>query len=226
MLSDLLTQPLKGLLFDLDGTLLDSAPDIAKGLDGALAELGLPLAGETKTRQWIGNGAKVLVARALADIRQCDEAAVDSAELEQAFECFLNHYGQVSAQFSALYDGVLPALKHWQQQGIKMAVVTNKPEQFVAPLLVRFGLSDFFQCAVGGDSLSDKKPAPAPLLFACRQMNLAVENCVMIGDSRNDVEAARAANMPIACVTYGYNHGEPIANTRPDLLVDSLEALV
>lgn len=226
MLDDLLAQPLRGLLFDLDGTLLDSAPDIAKGLDGALAELGLPLAGEAKTRQWIGNGAKVLVARALADIRQCDEAAVGPVELERAFECFLNHYGQVSAQFSTLYKGVLPALKHWQQQGIKMAVVTNKPEQFVGPLLARFGLDGFFQCVVGGDTLKDKKPAPEPLLFACRQMKLTVEHCIMIGDSRNDVEAARAANMPIACVSYGYNHGEPVANTHPDVLVDSLEALI
>ena len=226
MLNDLLEQPLQGLLFDLDGTLLDSAPDIAKGLDGALAELGLPLAGETKTRQWIGNGAKVLVNRALADIRHCEESQVDVEELERAFQCFLDHYGRVSAQFSALYDGVLPALKQWQQQGVKMAVVTNKPEQFVAPLLQRFGLDSFFICSIGGDTLSEKKPAPAPLLFACEQMGLPVDRCVMIGDSRNDVEAARAANMPIACVSYGYNHGEPVANTQPDLLVDSLEALL
>lgn len=226
MLKQLVAQPLQGLLFDLDGTLIDSALDIAEGLDRALAELALPLAGEIKTRQWIGNGAKVLVARALADAYQCDEAAVDSNVLDNAYRCFLKHYGHVSAQFSVVYNGVLPALQHWHQQGIKMAVVTNKPEQFVAPLLERFGLADFFQCVVGGDTLSEKKPAPAPLLFACQQLGLAIEGCVMIGDSRNDVDAARAANMPIACVSYGYNHGEPIAATDPDLLVDSLEALL
>lgn len=221
-----LAMPTKGLLFDLDGTLLDSAPDLAKAIDDMLREAKLPLAGEQKVREWVGNGALALVRRALAYGKGQREKMIEAHELEHHHDVFLQCYQRCSADFSQLYPGVLAALEQWQQQGIKMAVVTNKPQQFVAPLLERFAIAGFFQLYVGGDTLAEKKPAPLPLLYACKQMGLTVDECVMIGDSRHDVEAARAAGMPVACVNYGYNHGEPIENACPDLLVDSLMGLL
>lgn len=215
----------KGLLFDLDGTLLDSVPDLAIAVDGMLLAASLPPAGEERVRSWVGNGAKRLVARALADAQNCDENAIDESELLASHQQFLHRYRDCSGQYSRLYDGVLPALQNWHRQGRKMALVTNKPAEFITPILERFGLSEFFELAIGGDSLPNQKPHPEPLLIACQGLGLAVEDCLMIGDSRNDVDAARAANMPVVCVSYGYNHGQSIEQSTPDQIVDSLLVL-
>lgn len=212
----------KGLLFDLDGTLIDSVPDLAVAIDAMLAEAQLPKAGEENVRKWVGNGAKKLVQRALAFAKGCDESSIEDAELEHHHQQFLTAYRLASSQYSQLYEGVLPALKAWHQQGLLMALVTNKPYEFIAPLLKQFAIDKYFSVLVGGDSLPSRKPSPEPLLHACDALGLTVKDCLMIGDSRNDVEAARAADMPVACVSYGYNHGEPIEHTRPDVMVDRL----
>ena len=107
-----------------------------------------------------------------------------------------------------------------------MALVTNKPEEFIRPLLQRFGMDGYFSVLVGGDSLATRKPSPEPLLHAAQLLKVSAPKCVMIGDSVNDVEAARAANMPVICVSYGYNHGEPISSAHPDILVDRLDQLI
>lgn len=212
----------KGLLFDLDGTLIDSVPDLAVAVDAMLGKARLPKAGEARVREWVGNGAKKLVQRALAFAKGCDESSIEDAELEKHHQQFLNDYRLASSQYSQLYEGVLPALHAWHQQGLAMALVTNKPYEFIAPLLKQFAIDQCFSVLVGGDSLPNRKPSPEPLLHACDALGLTVKDCLMIGDSRNDVEAARAAGMPVACVSYGYNHGEPIADTQPDVIVDQL----
>jgi phosphoglycolate phosphatase len=125
-----------------------------------------------------------------------------------------------------LYPGVIEALQYWQSQGIAMACVTNKPARFTEPLLKHFALDKLMPVAISGDSLPVRKPDPTPLLKACELLGVAASDVIMVGDSRNDVEAARNAGMKVICLSYGYNHGEPIQNTRPDWLVDSLAELI
>jgi phosphoglycolate phosphatase len=210
------------LLFDLDGTLLDSAPDLATAVDRMLVALGYAAAGERWVRSWVGNGARVLVCRALAHVQHLPESDVDERQLDQALQLFMDCYEACCCELSRLYDGVIEALMHWQRRGIAMACVTNKPGRFTEPLLAHYGLLRFMPVAVSGDSLPMKKPAPEPLLHACELMSVRPSSAVMVGDSVNDVLAARAAGMPVACVDYGYNHGEPIATAGPDSVISSL----
>lgn len=223
-LNALLGRAPAALLFDLDGTLLDSAPDLAQAVDRMLIDLKFSAAGETLVRQWVGNGSRMLVRRALAfatDNRPLNDSAVEAAQ-----HLFFTHYQNCLTDRSRLYDGVMAAVEYWHAQGIRCACVTNKPARFTEPLLDHFGLRQLLPVAISGDSLPVRKPDPAPLLEACRQLGVAVASAVMIGDSRNDVLAARGAGMPVVCVTYGYNHGRPIAEEAADLLVDSLAELI
>lgn len=218
----------QAILLDLDGTLVDSVPDLAMAIDAMLTDLQLAPVGESRVRDWVGNGALKLVQRALAyalgqaSSLQRDPQTVDTRLLDRAHSQFLVHYQQHNGRASRLYPGVHEALQYWHRQGIKLAVVTNKPLQFVPALLERFELHGFFSVQVGGDSLAVKKPAPDPLWLACEQLRISPDQCLMIGDSRHDVEAAKAAGLAVVAVSYGYNHGEPIALSSPDLIVDSL----
>lgn len=219
-------QPPEALLFDLDGTLVDSVPDIAVAVDAMLQDLGFAVAGEQQVRRWVGNGARVLVQRALAFSLGCEQAAVEDADLTRAHRYFLRHYQQSNGRHSVLYPGVSEALQAWHQRGLPMAIVTNKPIQFVPHLLNSLGIGDCFKVLLGGECVSDKKPHPMMLLSACEQLRVAPERCVMIGDSHNDVQAARAAGMPVVAVSYGYNHGRSVACEEPDLLVADLRELM
>lgn len=214
------------LLFDLDGTLLDSAPDLAAAVDAMLTERNLAPAGVEAARQWVGNGAAKLVSRALAHATNSPEDCLPETDLAAALEQFFSFYQRNYAQRSQLYPGVREALAHWHQQGIQMACVTNKPARFTEPLLAHFGLDGWLGAVVSGDTLAVKKPDPAPLLLACRQLAVAPQQSWMVGDSVNDVQAARAAGMAVACVDYGYNHGRPISESAPDRLVSNLLQLI
>lgn len=223
-LTEICDEP-KALLFDLDGTLLDSVPDLAKAIDAALQALNFEAAGETLVRNWVGNGAILLCARALAWQQGVDENDVLEEELQAFHQLFLKHYQQISGQYSRLYDGVLPALSHWQQQGFKMALITNKPIQFVPHLLDQFQLSDFFDVVLGGDSLAEKKPSPMPLLHACDVLGVKPERAIMFGDSKTDILAAQNSGVKVIALTYGYNHGEPVASYQPDAVIDNLNQI-
>lgn len=214
------------LLFDLDGTLLDSAPDIAQAVDGMLVDLGFVAAGEAQVLQWIGNGSRKLVQRALAFASPDSGSNLTEASIEDAQQIFFAHYRDCMTDRSYVYKGVRAALESWFRQGIPMACVTNKPERFTRPLLEFFDLQRFLPVALSGDSLPVRKPDPAPLREACRLLGVDVADAVMIGDSRNDVIAARQAGIPVVCVSYGYNHGRPIAAEAPDLVVDSMQQLL
>ncbi len=217
--------PLQAILFDLDGTLVDSVPDLAAAMDAALQHCGLPVAGEERVRSWVGNGAVKLVARALHWAVETEVAQVQSAQQQLLLEAFYRAYAEDSSSRSRLFDGVLEALQYWRDAGVKMACVTNKPERFTHPILAEFGLQALLPVVVGGDTLAQRKPDPAPLRLACERLGVAVENAVMVGDSCNDIDAAHALGMPAACVSYGYNHGAPIADAGADLLVDVFSAL-
>lgn len=212
----------EALLFDLDGTLLDSAPDLATAVDSMLGELGCAAAGIERVRTWVGDGARQLVIEAL----QFARANADKASIDEALQIYQRHYAACLTDRSELCAGVRESLRHWYDRGLRMACVTNKGARFTEPLIDHFGLRELLPVVISGDTLPQRKPHPAPLLEACRRLGVAPPRAVMIGDSRNDVLAARAANMRVICVRHGYNHGRSIEDERPDFIVDSLLQLL
>lgn len=215
------------LLFDLDGTLVDSVPDLASAVDAMLADLDLPLAGVDRVRHWVGNGATELVRRALAG---CDlpaqTGAISGERLNLGLARFREHYRRCNGQHSRVYPGVEDSLRILRERGTRLGLVTNKPVEFIEPLLGSVGLAGWFDVHVGGDSLPVKKPSPAPLLYAMAYLESPPDAVMVIGDSRNDIAAARAASLPVIVLSYGYNHGEDIHQAGADLVVDSLEELL
>jgi phosphoglycolate phosphatase len=209
--------------FDLDGTLIDSVPDLAAAVDACLVEFGLPPAGEARVRDWVGNGSHTLMERALTF--GLGEAPGEAA-LARAHEAFLAHYGRDPASHTRLYPGVRECLDALRGRGLPLALVTNKPYAFIAPILQQFALHDHFALCLGGDSLPQKKPDPAPLWHVAAHFRVAPEACLMVGDSRHDIAAGKAAGFRTLAVPYGYNHGEPVRDSRPDGVVESLAELV
>ncbi len=215
------------IFFDLDGTLLDSAPDLAQAVDLSLREFGHPEAGIDKVRSWIGNGARKLMERALADALCRDaEAQLDSEIVDQGLGQFLDHYDRCCSSRSCLYDGVAQTLASLYQQGVKLACITNKPAQFTTKLLDYFSIDRYFSVVVSGDTLSEKKPHPLPVIYAAQQLELPLQACLMVGDSRSDVLAARAAEIKVLCVTYGYNQGLDSHELAADAYIDEMTELL
>ena len=211
------------ILIDVDGTLVDSVPDLAYCVDEMMKALGQQPHGEDKVRNWVGNGVERLVKRAL--LGQLDGEPAE-ADFEKALPVFLDLYSQNVSARSTLFPGVRDAIDYFKQQHYKLGCVTNKASQFTIPLLEDLGIHDEFDYIVCGDTLPKKKPDPLPLLHAAEQLKVTPENSLMIGDSISDVKAARAAGFQIICMSYGYNHGEDIRNYDPDLVVDSMSDLI
>jgi phosphoglycolate phosphatase len=211
------------VMFDLDGTLVDSVPDLAAAIDKTLLVLGQPAAGIKQVRDWVGNGAKVLVRRALAGSLEHDR--VEDKQAEQALELFMQHYAENHA-LTQIYPGVRQTLNWLREQQIELAIVTNKPERFVAPLLEEKGLGGYFRWIIGGDTLPQQKPDPAALLHVMRLAGVESAHALFIGDSRNDVLAAKAAGVQCVALNYGYNHGRPIAEENPAYVLASLVDLL
>ena len=209
------------IIFDLDGTLVDSLPDLTLAVNAAMADYGRPPVPRERVAPWVGRGSRVLLQLALAH-HGIDTAAPD---FERAFARFMVHYGEHLLGESRLYDGVADALALLSERGLKLAVCTNKPERFVAPLLQALGVGGYFGALLGGDSLPERKPHPLPLLHLARQFGCAVGQCLMVGDSRHDVEAARAAGMAVVGVSYGYGGAVEFAQSPPDRVFDSLADL-
>lgn len=218
-------QPPAAVLFDLDGTLLDSVPSLAAALDRVLLALDRPPAGIDAVRAWVGNGAQTLIERALAGNHAARPPA-DGALVAQALALFLDYYGEQPTAGTLLYPGVVETLERLSQRRVPMAIVTNKPARFVAPLLDSFAIGHHFSLLLGGDSLAQQKPAPQPLLYAADHFGVAAARCLMVGDSITDVRAARAAGMPVAWVSYGYHQGLSAAQLGADWAVDSLTELL
>lgn len=212
------------LIFDLDGTLLDSVPQLHQAVDSALRDLGLPGVSQAQVQTWIGNGADVLIQRAM--LRQyVVSPAPDEALFRQVRARFEHHYQAGLASGFSLYPGVRSTLAQLKPAGYLLAVVTNKPSRFVPGLLAEAGLDQLFDLLVGGSCLPVRKPDPAPLLHVCRQLGVPPAASLMVGDSKNDIQAARAAGIPVVGLTYGYNHGEPIAASAPDWIMDDFRDL-
>nr|VFJ63730.1 MAG: phosphoglycolate phosphatase [Candidatus Kentron sp. FW] len=209
-------------VFDLDGTLIDSVPDLARSADEMLRRIGMEPHGEAKVREWIGNGVERLARRALT----CEmDGEPDEALFARAYPLFLECYERYNGDHSTIYPGVPEALDFFAGQGIPMACVTNKFSRFTGALLRRSGLYERFGMVLSGNSLSRKKPDPMPLLHVAKHFGVAPSDALLVGDSVSDVKAARAAGFRIICVTYGYNHGLDIRTAEPDAVVDSLGEL-
>ena len=210
------------ILIDVDGTLVDSVPDLAYCVDELMKALGRPVHGEAKVRNWVGNGVERLVRRAL--IGQLDGEPPDE-DYARAYPIFLELYAENTSKRSRLYPGIREGIDWLKSQGYLLGCVTNKAAQFTLPLLEDLGVRDEFGIVVSGDTLPVKKPDPAPLLHAARHFGVTADESLMVGDSVSDVKAARAAGFQIVCMSYGYNHGVDIRTAHPDAVVDSLVEL-
>jgi phosphoglycolate phosphatase len=207
------------ILIDVDGTLVDSVPDLAFCVDAMMEQLGRPSCGEAQVRNWVGNGVERLVRRALSGTLDGEPPEADFA---RAYPLFLDLYSRNTSKRSCLYPGVREGLDMLKAAGYPLGCVTNKAAQFTEPLLRDLGVHDDFSIVISGDTLPRKKPDPEPLLHAAGFFGVAPQSSLMIGDSISDVRAARAAGFKIVCVSYGYNHGVDIRDARPDAVVDSL----
>ena len=231
---------IRGVAFDLDGTLVDSAPGLTAAVDNALYALELPMAGEERVVTWIGNGADVLIQRALTWARQeratlraaQGKPSVDHDDIPQAEQqailrkLFDRYYGEVAEEGSFLFPAVADTLGALHAKGLPLALVTNKPTPFVAPILSSLDIAKYFTVVIGGDDVKNKKPHPEPLLMVAEKLGLAPAELLFVGDSRNDIQAAKAAGCCSIGLTYGYNYGEPISLSEPDYIFDQFNELL
>lgn len=209
----------KSVTFDLDGTLLDTVADLAEACRRMLAELGEPPRTLEEIHSFVGKGMAVLVERCLTH-----EHAPIAEQLHAGIESFKRHYAEVNGTRTGVYPRVREGLKAWRQSGLKLGVVTNKPGLFTEALLERMEMIDFFDVVVSGDTTAFKKPHPGPLIHACEVLGSRPVENLHIGDSKNDIQAARAAGCPVFCVPYGYNEGQPVDSADCDALVSDLFA--
>ena len=215
------TTPLsvKAVMIDLDGTLLDTIPDLAVAANLMLTELNMPALPEATIRNFVGKGINNLIERTLTNSM---DGKPDAALFARALPIYDRCYKAVNGKHTTIYPGVKEGLDLLRAQGYPLACVTNKSERFTLPLLDYVSLSQYFVSVVAGDKLPQKKPDPAQLLYACQQLKVAPNEMLMIGDSINDTQAARSAGCPVFCVTYGYNEGHDVQTLDVDAIVASL----
>jgi phosphoglycolate phosphatase len=215
----------KLLLFDLDGTLINSAPDLAKSVNLMLHKLERNTFDEEMIHAWVGNGALMLVKRALCGSVLVDET-LDEGLVAKALDIFLDFYSKHLCDATHTYHNVPQTLQALKKRGYRLVIITNKPFEFVAPILKGLGLEELFEFVLGGDSLDVKKPDPAPLLHACKTLGESIHSSVMIGDSKNDIQAANACSMHSVGVSYGYNYGQKIDIFNPTVVIDDFAQLL
>ena len=212
---------LKLVLFDLDGTVMDTAPELTDALNDTLARHGLPSVEEDRVRGWIGDGAQALLGKALNHVGALPGHRV--VELAEAWAGFSFDYRQRCGTHSTVHRGVRTALRWLRAQGIACALLTNKEGAFAHKLLVAHELTDSFDLIVAGDSLPVKKPDPAVVFHALDALHCAPEDALLVGDSIVDVRTARNAGVPVWLVTHGYCNGDPVGADAPDRFIDSFD---
>ncbi len=211
--------PIKAVVIDLDGTLLDTAPDLAHAAELMMAEMNQPCPSLATISTYIGNGVSRLVKRVMTGEM---DAEPDAALFAQAIASYQKHYGEHVSLHTRPFDGVVEGLDAFKAMGVRLACITNKAAAFTHPLLKDTGLFDYFELILSGDSLPRRKPDPLPLLHACEVFQVKPAELLLIGDSLNDTQAARAAGSPVFCVPYGYNRGRPVSELDLDAVVPSL----
>jgi phosphoglycolate phosphatase len=212
--------PLQAAIVDLDGTLLDTVGDFDAALNAVLAEHRLPPVDRAFIARTVGKGSEHLIRSTLAQV------GADAALYAPAWAAYQRHYQAINGRHAAVYPGVVAGLQRLQAAGLRLACLTNKPTAFARPLLAAKGLDGFFLHVFGGDAFARKKPDPLPLLETCRALGTAPAATLMLGDSSNDAQAARAAGCPVVLLDYGYNHGRPVQEAGPDAVLQRLDALV
>ena len=211
--------PYSLVVFDLDGTLVDSASDIAEAVNRTLVDWSVPRVEESVIRGWIGDGARALVASAFAH-------ADKQIELDEVMPGFMVHYAECLLLYPTVYPGVVETLQVLRERGIAVAVCTNKPERFVRPLLDALDLGRYFEVIVGGDTLAERKPSAMPLLHVIKHFDLQPAQCLMVGDSATDIQTAAAAGVPMALVTYGYLRGLDARAVQGVTVIDDMRELL
>ena len=210
----------RAVLFDLDGTLLDTVPDLHAAVCSMLEELGRPALQEEAIRCYVGRGIPNLVKRSLAD--SLDAAEDDSPAPVEALASFRRHYARENGRRTQLFPGVIEGLQSIRSMGLQMAVITNKAEAFTRPLLEMTGLAEYFSVVVSGDNLPKHKPDPMALVWACGRLNVSPRDALFIGDSVNDFLAARAACCPVFLLPYGYNEGRDVPELACGAIVPTI----
>jgi len=216
----------KAIHFDLDGTLIDSVPDLALAVNEMLETLDKETFSEDTIRYWVGNGAQTLVRRALLGKRETEGETIDETFFKKAHTIFLAAYAKHLCKATKPYPGVIETLTALKRRGYRLSIITNKPEQFVAPILENLGFGTLVEHYLGGDSLPRKKPDPLPLQHMCETMGIGIEESVMVGDSKNDILAANTCGMQSIGVTYGYNYGEDINTYNPTVVVEEFKEIL
>ncbi len=210
------------VVFDLDGTLVHSGPDLAVAANRMLESMGLEQHADEVIFRWLGNGATRLVQRALTG----DPNGMPNPELfERGYDLFMRFYGEGLCVKSRPYPHVERVLGELKSEGLRLACLTNKPGEFTGPVLEVLNLDRYFDLVVAGDSLPVKKPDPLPLRHIFRRFGMAVSTGIMVGDSISDIRAAQAAGMPVICVSFGYNQGWDLTKANPDAIIDSFADL-
>lgn len=216
---------IRACIVDLDGTLIDTLGDFQVALNAMLAELGRPSVSSSQIARWVGKGSEHLIKTVLQNSAAGAEALNDAAVeklMPAAWEHYQATYLRINGQHSTVFAGAKEGLQALKARGLPLACLTNKPRDFALPLLKAKGLSSYFSHVFGGDSFPRKKPDPLPLIETCKALGTTPSQTLMIGDSANDAQAARAAGCPVVLTTYGYNHGEPIETVDADGFVASL----
>ncbi len=209
----------QAVLFDLDGTLLHTSPDLVAAADAALAECGLASIDSALIESMVGRGVDELVRRCLRHLRRAD----NGAEFDQLLAAYMRHYEACNGDHASLYPGVIAGLDAMRDMGMALGVCTNKPTRFAQPLLVRYNIAQYFTVVVCADTTARKKPAPDMIEYAANRWQASVSSLLMIGDSGTDTGAARAAGCPVWVVPYGYNEGRPVQELDCDGIVLSLD---
>ena len=211
------------IIFDFDGTLIDSNPDLTQALNKMLTHYDLEPITLEEASLYIGNGAKKLVERGLNHRLHPDE--ITEALFNEAFDFFIKAYGEVVCDKTYLYPGVVETLQYLEKKGYDMTICTNKPFEFIEPILDTLSVKHFFKAWVGANSLPKQKPDPMPLLHLAETMNRDIETSIMVGDSKNDILAAQNAKMESIGVSYGYNYDKDIADYNPTKVIDNFAEL-
>lgn len=213
---------LQAAIVDLDGTMVDTLGDFVVALTRMLDDIGLPHVDRAFIERTIGKGSEHLLRQTLA--HAAGEPA-SQAMFEHAWQRYQQHYLAINGQHADVFPGVAEGLQRLREGGLKLACLTNKPLSFAQPLLAAKGLAGHFAFVFGGDSFERKKPDPLPLLKTCEALGTAPARTLMLGDSANDAQAARAAGCPVVLVTYGYNHGEPVRAVDADGFLERIDQI-
>ena len=211
---------LQAAIIDLDGTLIDTVGDFEAALGAMLRDLHLPAIERAFIQNTVGKGTEHLIRSTLASVK------ANAQQFDQALALYMQHYLDINGRYATVYPGAPEGLQAMKERGLRLACVTNKPTALAEPLLERKGLRGYFEVVFGGDAFPHKKPHPEPLLHACAALGSTSAQTLMVGDSSNDAQAARAAGCPVVLMSYGYNHGEPVQGLDLDGVYDRLDAII